>query len=67
MTARKLTVSVSAHHVAEPAALDSEAEVQRRMTTGELVRHAPGSTPVREHVVAQLRAHMARPREKPKA
>jgi hypothetical protein len=64
MPARR--VSVAAFHVAEPPDLDSEDDVRRRMATGELVKHAPGTTPVREHVVAQLRAHMAKPREKPR-
>jgi hypothetical protein len=52
--------------MAEPPDLDSEEDVRRRVATGELVKHAAGTTPVRDHVVAQLRAHMARPREKPR-
>ena len=64
MTARR--ISVAAHQMAASADLDSEEDVKRRVATGELVKHAAGTTPVREHVVAQLRTHMARPREKPR-
>jgi len=64
MPAKRITLA--AHRVAVAPELDSEEDVQRRLARGELVKHRPGPTPVDEAMVAQLRAHMARPRERPR-
>lgn len=51
----------------EPLVLDDD-DVRRRVAAGELVPLPRwGEPPVREHMLAQLRANVSRPRTRPKA
>jgi hypothetical protein len=42
--------------------VDEDEEVRKRIASGELVPHPKGDPPVRDHIVAQLRARMSAPR-----
>lgn len=55
--------AVASRRVCEPAEIEDDAAVRARVASGELVPLPQwGEPPVREHVVAQLRANVARPR-----
>jgi hypothetical protein len=62
MGTRARKVNVAACRVESAPELDEEDDVRRRIASGELVRLPPGEAPVREHVLAQLRARLAAPR-----
>ena len=48
------------HVASEPAMVLEDAEVAARVASGALVRLPRGAAPVRDHVLAQLRANLAR-------
>lgn len=58
---------VAEQRIGQTADLEDEESVRRRIAAGELVPFPGGEPPVREHIVAQLRARMASPRPTPKA
>jgi hypothetical protein len=58
---------VASQQMAEAAGVEDDDVVRQRIATGELVPFPGGEPPVREHIMAQLRARMAAPRPVPKA
>jgi hypothetical protein len=70
-TARRRAASVAKdvaeQRIGETADLEDEERVRQRIAAGELVRFHGGEPPVREHIMAQLRARLAAPRPSPKA
>ena len=64
---RARKADVAACQMGEPVVVDEEEAVRARIASGELVPFPGGEPPVREHIVAQLRARMASPRPTPKA
>jgi hypothetical protein len=65
--ARARKADVAAAQMGPSAELDDEEDVRRRIASGELVRHVShGAPPVRDHIVAQLRAQVSAPKPHPK-
>lgn len=59
---RARQANVAAQQMGDPPDLDEDEQVRQRVTRGELVRLPPGEAPVRDHVVAELRARIAAPK-----